>query len=69
MIEGRKGQLYVRVGGSDTDWNPSMSNYQDDREYAFGAGWKVWVKLPGNPQMRQAPLKHAFSIPVYQTPN
>jgi hypothetical protein len=26
--------------------------------------WKVWVKLPGNPQVRQAPLKHAFSIPV-----
>jgi alpha-amylase len=58
----------VRVGGSDNDWQPSASNYADYREYAYGAGWKVWVKLPGNPPLRQAPLKSALPVPAYRPP-
>ncbi len=69
MIEGSNGQLYVRVGGDDNNWEPYFSNYRDYREYAHGDGWKVWVSLPGNPDLRQAPLKDAFPIPQYQEPN
>jgi hypothetical protein len=62
---GRHGALYVRIGGSDAQWQPSMSNYGDYREYAQGAGWKVWVALPGNPSFRQAPAAAAWPIPIY----
>jgi alpha-amylase len=68
MIQGRNGQLYVRVGGNDTDWQPYFSNYKDYREYAHGSGWKVWVALPENPELQQSPFKEAFSIPTYQPP-
>ncbi len=64
-ITGSKGSLYVRIGGSDADWQPSYSNYKDYREYAAGAGWKVWVKIPGDPEVRQAPLKGALPVPTY----
>lgn len=68
-IEGKNGNaLYVRIGGSDDDWQPHFSGYQNYREYAAGNGWKVWVKLPGNPEVQQAPLKSAFSVPVYREP-
>ena len=59
---------HVRVGGSDADWQPSFSNYQAYREYAWGDGWKVWVAIPGNPAVQQAPLKPAFDLPTYQKP-
>ncbi len=62
------GELYVRVGGSDADWQPSDSNYKDYREYAAGNGWKVWDKIPGNPRVKQASIAKAFSIPVYKKP-
>ena len=65
-ITGRNGELYVRVGGSDQQWQPSASGYTDYREYAQGAGWKVWVKLPGNPTVQQAPLALALPVPVYR---
>jgi alpha-amylase len=65
-IEGRRGDLFVRVGGSDEDWQPQHSGYVDYREYARGTGWKVWVKLPGNPEVLQFPLKPAFEIPPYK---
>ena len=65
-VAGRNGELYVRIGGSDQQWQPSASGYSDYREYAQGAGWKVWIKLPGNPPMRQAPLSPGFSIPRYR---
>jgi alpha-amylase len=68
MLEGAHGQLYVRIGGSDWDWQPHFSNYQDYREYARGAGWKVWVKLPGNPPVRQALLRLALPVPDYREP-
>ena len=64
-VEGRHGSLYVRIGGSDAQWEPRMSNYRDYREYAQGAGWKVWVAIPGNPPLRQAPLKSSLPIPSY----
>ena len=65
-VTGRNGELYVRVGGSDQQWQPSASGYSDYREYAQGAGWKVWVKLPGNPPVQQAPVSSALPIPQYR---
>lgn len=66
FVEGMKGALYVRIGGSDHDWTPAHSNYRDYREYAWGSGWKVWVGLPGNPEVQQAPFKNALPVPQYQ---
>lgn len=66
MVSGKNGPLFVRVGGTDADWQPSDSNYRDYREYAFGAGWKVWIGLPGNPDFKQAPLKDGFPVPVFK---
>ena len=68
-VVGRKGALYVRIGGSDQDWNPSQSGYTNYREYAQGAGWKVWVALPGNPQVQQAPWRGTLPIPAYKPAN
>lgn len=67
-IKGREGDLYVRIGGSDNEWQPHFSNYQAYRDYAHGSGWKVWVGLPGDPPVRQAPLKPALTIPKYKDP-
>lgn len=64
-VEGRKGALYVRIGGSDGEWTPAHSNYRDYREYAWGNGWKVWVGLPGNPAVQQAPLRSELPVPLY----
>jgi alpha-amylase len=65
-VSGTKGELYVRIGGNDDDWNPSKSSYTGYREYAYGAGWKVWVGLPGNPEVQQAPLKGPLTVPEYR---
>ena len=64
-IDGNFGEIFVRIGGSDNEWQPFYSNYHDYREYAYGAGWKVWVRLSGNPRFRFAPLKGAFPIPQF----
>src|SRR5439155_15592395 len=56
-VEGRHGDLYVLLGGSDAQWEPSRSGYSGYREYAQGAGWKVRVGLPANPPLGQAPLR------------
>jgi alpha-amylase len=66
MIEGTRGQLYLRIGGDDSDWMPHFSNYQNYREHVHGAGWTVWVRLPGNPELRNAPLKDPFPIPEFR---
>ncbi len=66
FVEGRKGALYVRIGGSDVEWNPSYSDYHDYREYAGGSGWKVWVGLPGNPPVQQAALNYGLPVPEYR---
>jgi hypothetical protein len=34
--------------------------------YAQGAGWKVWVGLPGNPEFQQAARRDALPVPEYQ---
>jgi alpha-amylase len=69
MVQGRRGQLYVRIGGNDDDWNPEMSRYANYRDYAHGDGWKVWVHLPGDPPVRQAPKKAPFEdFPTYRKP-
>lgn len=67
-VDGRFGELYVRIGGSDEQWSPHRSGYADYREYARGAGWAVWVKLPGNPPVRNAPLRTALPVPQYTPP-
>jgi alpha-amylase len=63
-IVGRNGDLYVRIGGDDSKWQPSASNYSNYQEYAAGDGWKVWVGLPGNPPVQQAPRKGALPVPT-----
>jgi alpha-amylase len=65
-VVGAKGALYVRVGGNDDAWQPSASGYKDYREYASGDGWKVWVGLPGNPEVQQAPRRGAFAVPEFK---
>ncbi|MBW3623340.1 MAG: alpha-amylase [Armatimonadetes bacterium] len=67
-VTGKKGELYVRIAGSDGDWQPASSGYRDYREYATGAGWKVWVKLPGNPAVKQATFRPALPVPTYRKP-
>ncbi len=67
-VVGRHGDLYVRIGGSDADWQPHYSDYRDYREYAGGTGWKVWVGLPANPALRQAALKAPLPVPIYREP-
>ncbi len=67
-VTGYFGVLYVRIGGSDADWQPSYSDYRDYREYARGSGWNVWVGLPGNPDFQQAPLKTPLPVPEYRGP-
>jgi alpha-amylase len=68
-VHGTHGDLYVRVGGDDTQWQPSNSGFTDYREYAAGSGWKVWVGLPGNPPIVTAPHHAAFPVPKYKQAN
>ena len=68
-VVGHKGDLYVRIGGDDAKWQPSSSGYSNYREYAAGTGWKVWVSLPGNPDVQQMPTRAAFAVPAYQPPD
>ena len=65
-VVGRKGDLYVRIGGDDATWQPSVSGYANYREYAEGAGWKVWVALPGNPDVQHVPDHAPLNVPTYQ---
>jgi alpha-amylase len=65
-VHGTHGDLYVRVGGDDTKWQPSDSGFQDYREYAAGSGWRVWVAVPGNPPVITAPHHAAFPVPKYK---
>lgn len=67
-VDGSHGALYVRIGGSDGDWQPSSSGYGGYQQYAEGAGWKVWVGLPGNPAFQQAAIKDPFPVPQYTPP-
>ena len=63
MVQGTKGKLYVRIGGEDTDWQPSVAGVRNVRGYAHGTNWKVWLALPGNPPVVQAPLPPALPAP------
>lgn len=45
MIVGKNGNLYVRIGGEDNQWEPSKSGYENYREYVYGNNWKVWITL------------------------
>jgi alpha-amylase len=65
-IVGKKGDLYVRIGGSDDSWQPSASGYKDYREYTQGESWKVWVGLPGNPEAQQASRRDGMDLPAFQ---
>lgn len=64
QVAGTHGDLFVRIGGSDDQWQPSFSGFADYREYAAGNGWRVWVKLPGNPTVQRA--SHHTAFPVLQ---
>ncbi len=64
-VDGRIGALFVRIGGDDLQWQPFYSGYHNYREYAYGNGWKVWVKIEGNPDILQSPLKSPFRIPRF----
>ena len=64
-IDGSRGRLYVRIGGSDASWQPVASGYGDDvREVTRGQAWAVWLALPGNPPLRPAPRHGAFTVPA-----
>lgn len=63
-VVGKNGDLYVRIGGDDSKWQPSDSGYQNYRDYAHGDGWKVWIGLPGNPPVQQAPQKGPLPVPT-----
>lgn len=65
-VVGRNGDLYVRIGGDDATWQPSNSGYANYREYAEGAGWKVWVTLPGNPDVQHKQAHAPFPVPTYR---
>jgi alpha-amylase len=67
-VKGNNGMLFVRIGGSDANWQPSFSHYSHYREYAQGAGWKVWVQLPGNPPFQFAALASALPAPSASQP-
>jgi alpha-amylase len=67
-VEGRHGDLYVRIGGSDAEWQPHHSDYHGYRDYGHGTGWKVWVGLAGNPEVRAAPLRGPLPVPEYRAP-
>jgi len=63
-IDGSRGRLYVRIGGSDASWQPGASGYGHVRPVARGQGWAVWLALPGNPPLRQAPRQRAWPVPA-----
>ena len=63
-IDGSRGRLYVRIGGSETSWHPGASGYGGFREVARGQGWAVWVALPGNPPLRLAPRNRPLPVPA-----
>jgi len=63
-IDGSRGRLYVRIGASDASWQPGASGYGPFREVARGQGWAVWLALPGNPPLRQAPRHGALALPA-----
>jgi alpha-amylase len=65
-VHGTHGDLYVRVGGEDAQWQPDNSGYTGYREYAAGSGWKVWVGLPGNPPVVTAPHHAGFPVPQFK---
>ncbi|HEX2918050.1 MAG TPA: alpha-amylase C-terminal beta-sheet domain-containing protein, partial [Edaphobacter sp.] len=65
-VHGTRGDLYVRIGGSDQQWSPGDSGYSGYRVYAQGAGWSVWVGLPGNPPLVSVPHHAAFPVPIYK---
>lgn len=68
-VAGRRGDLYVHIGGDDASWQPSSSGYQGYREYARGDGWVVWVRLPGNPPVNRTSARPAFVVPHPRDPN
>ena len=62
-IDGSRGRLYVRIGGTEASWQPASSGYRDAREVARGQGWAVWLALPGHPPPRQAPRNAPLPVP------
>jgi hypothetical protein len=64
----RGGRSASASGGNEGDGEPGCSNYAGGRGYAHGAGRKVWVGLPGNPEFPPAPLKQSIPAPDFREP-
>jgi hypothetical protein len=58
---GHGGKSYGYGSFQDID----HTNKTVPQEYAHGSGWKVWVKIGGNPPLRQAKPKAPFPVPEY----
>lgn len=63
-IDGSRGRLYVRIGGSDASWQPGASGFGGVREVARGEGWALWLALPGNPPLRLGGALRRAPLPV-----
>ncbi|MEL7118575.1 MAG: alpha-amylase family glycosyl hydrolase [Bacteroidota bacterium] len=68
QVDGSNTSLFVRIGGQDNDWNPTMSGFNSIREYARGQEWCVWIGQENPNEFINAPLKEALPIPDFQQP-
>jgi hypothetical protein len=50
-VVGRNGTLYVRIGGSDAEWQPSFSNYTDYSRVRTGSRVEGLAGLAGQPRL------------------
>lgn len=62
-IDGRRGRLYVRIGGTDAQWQPGASGYDDHREVGRGQGWAVWMALSSGAAAASAPRRQPLPVP------
>ena len=68
QVVGSNANLFVRIGGNDSSWNPSMSGFHSIREYARGQEWCVWIAQDNPNEFFNAPLKASLPIPQFQEP-
>lgn len=66
QVFGHFGELFVRIGGDDSDWRPSDSGFSQTVEFASGTGWKVWVKREGVSQVIESETNLSLPVPTYQ---
>jgi len=61
-IDGSRGRLYLRLGGSDALWQPRQSGDNQARPLLRGQGWVVWL-TPTEAAAPAQPL-HRSALPV-----